>query len=67
MGEEIQRLAAEGGEVGVCDNVINLGSEELKVGLSFPSEESALKSIDNWAYKTLCPLVKVINLIKIRA
>ena len=65
MEENISTLAAEGvAQVEDCDNMIDLGSEELKVGFHFPSEESAVKSIDNWAYKTLCPLVKVIHLIK---
>ena len=38
--------------------MIDLEVNELKLGLSFPSEEVATASIENWTYKTFCPLIK---------
>ena len=48
----------------VLDSVPNVGYvdlavDELKVGVVFPSEEIAHKSIENWSFKSLCPLSKV--------
>ena len=57
-------VAGGDAQVGVCDSMIDIGVQDLTPGLTFPSEESAVKSIDNWAYKTLCPLVKVITIIQ---
>ena len=33
--------------------------DDLKVGLNFPSEDIAIKSIENWSFKSLCALAKI--------
>ena len=41
------------------DGTIDLGIDDLKVGLRFPSDEIATKFIENWSYKSLCALTKI--------
>ena len=41
------------------DGVIELEERDLKMGLIFKNEESAVKSIHLWSEKTFCPLAKV--------
>ena len=41
-----------------CD-FVDLDIDDLKVGLNFASEAIAIKSIENWSYKTLCALAKI--------
>ena len=38
---------------------IDLGEDDLKMGLVFKTEEVAMKSIQLWSEKTFCPLSKV--------
>ena len=38
---------------------IDLGEDDLKMGLVFKTEEVAMKSIQLWSEKTICPLLKV--------
>ena len=41
------------------DEYIDLGEDDLKMGLVFTTEEVAMKSIQLWSEKTFCPLSKV--------
>ena len=41
------------------DEYIDLGEDDLKMGLVFKTEEVAMKSIQLWSEKTFCPLSKV--------
>ena len=40
-------------------DIIDLEIDDLKVGVNFPTEESALMSIENWSFKSLCALAKI--------
>ena len=40
-------------------DIIDLEVDDLKVGVNFPTEESALMSIENWSFKSLCALAKI--------
>ena len=41
------------------DNVLDIEKDGLKLGLRFANDEQAVKSIENWTHKSLCPLAKV--------
>ena len=41
------------------DECVDLGEDDLKMGLVFRTEEVAMKSIQVWSEKTFCPLSKV--------
>ena len=40
-------------------DIIDLEVDDMKVGVNFPTEESALMSIENWSFKSLCALAKI--------
>ena len=41
------------------DEYVDLGEDDLKMGLVFITEDVAMKSIQVWSEKTFCPLSKV--------
>ena len=46
-------------EVDDSIEMIDLGEDELTIGTVFPSEGTAVRSIQHWSEKTFCPLSKV--------
>ena len=41
------------------NDFVDLEIDELEEGVRFPTEDIAVKSIENWSFKALCPLSKV--------
>ena len=39
--------------------IVDLAIDDLKLDLNLDSEEVAVKSIENWSFKFLCPLSKI--------
>ena len=49
----------EGDEEEANSDLIDIEKDGLSVGMRFPSDDVAVKSIENWTHKSLCPLAKV--------
>ena len=58
-GDDDNALDIEKDGDGDDDSVLDIEKDGLKLGLRFANDEQAVKSIENWTHKSLCPLAKV--------
>ena len=57
--DEEYLLLEEGDEEEDNCELIDIEKDGLRVGVRFSSDDVAVKSIENWTHKSLCPLAKV--------
>ena len=56
---EDEDIVEDSDKADVEGDFVDLDIDDLKVGLNFASEDIAIKSIENWSFKSLCALAKI--------
>jgi hypothetical protein len=59
MSDDDENLLLDDNDMNENQAIVELAIDDLKVDLNFDSEEVAVKSIENWSFKSLRPLAKI--------